>query len=279
MQTLRPPWLDKKIRLGDCAAVKETLRGMGLRTVCEDALCPNIGECFAKARATFLILGKNCTRLCSFCAVSRGEPAPVDPDEPRRVAECAARLGLRHVVVTGVTRDDLPDGGARAFVDTLAALRVLASLAGPPAVELLIPDFRLDRAAIRAVVEAGPDILAHNVETVPRLYPRLREGADYGRSLEVLRFIKECDPGMTVKSGIMVGLGESEAEVLSTMADIAATGCGMLSIGQYLAPSRRHFPAAEYVAPERFDYYREKALEAGFNKVMSAPYVRSSYMA
>lgn len=276
MKPERPSWVNKKINLKDCANLRQALKGLDLGTVCEEALCPNIGECFKKSQATFLILGKNCTRLCKFCAVKRGAPVPVDPDEPRRVAEGARRIRLAHAVITSVTRDDLPDGGAQAFADTVKALR---SLELPPVVELLIPDFRLNKSAIRKVIDAKPDMLAHNIETVPRLYREAREGADYARSLGVLRFIRECDPGMPLKSGIMLGMGETESEVLETFSDIAATGCSLLSIGQYLAPSRSHFPVKEYIVPDKFEYYREKAVEAGFRIVLSGTYVRSSYMA
>lgn len=276
MNPERPSWLNKKINLKDCDRLRQRLKDLRLGTVCEEALCPNIGECFAKSQATFLILGKNCTRLCRFCAVKRGTPAPPDPDEPRRVAEGAARLGLAHAVITSVTRDDLPDGGAQVFVDTVIALK---SLPTPPIVELLIPDFRLDRKAIRKVVASGADVVAHNIETVPRLYKEAREGADYKRSLDVLGFIHECDANMPVKSGIMLGLGETEGEVLKVFSDLADTGCDLLSIGQYLAPSRDHIPVKEYLTPEKFEYYKEKALDAGFHGVMSGPYVRSSYMA
>jgi len=275
-RTGRPSWVDKKINLKDCTALKTALRGLHVGTVCEEALCPNIGECFSKGQATFLILGRNCTRRCAFCGVQRGTPSPVDPGEGARVAEAVGRLGLSHVVITSVTRDDIPDGGAQAFVDTLLAVRRLGR---PVTVELLIPDFRLDTASLRKVIDAKPDILAHNIETVPRLYREAREGADYGRSLEVIRFIKARGGAMPAKSGIMLGLGEREDEVLQAFADLAGVGCDFLSIGQYLAPSRSHLPVREYIPPERFAYYREKALEAGLRRVVSGPYVRSSYLA
>lgn len=275
-RTERPSWVNKKINLGDCASLKTKLRDLKLGTVCEEALCPNIGECFAKGQATFLILGKNCTRHCTFCAVKRGSPEPVDPGEPQRVAEGVKRLGLTHVVITSVTRDDLPDGGAQAFVDTVLALRRVDT---QTTIELLIPDFNLNKEAIGKVVDARPDILAHNIEMVPRLYPEVREGADYNRSLDVLRLIKECDSALSVKSGMMLGLGEREEEVLQTLEDIAGTGCEFLSIGQYLAPSRNHFPVKEYIKPERFNDLKEKALGMGFRRVVSGPYVRSSYRA
>ena len=276
MRIERPSWVNKKINLADCTALKTKLRGLNLGTVCEEALCPNIGECFARGVATFLILGKNCTRQCTFCAVKRGMPSPVDPDEPRRVAEGVQRLGLIHAVITSVTRDDLPDGGAQAFVDTILAIRRFSVAV---TVELLIPDFRLNKDALRRVIAAEPDILAHNIETVPRLYRQAREGADYTRSLDVLRFIKECGSSLPAKSGIMLGLGETDDEVLGTFEDIAATGCSLLSIGQYLAPSKNHLPVKEYIKPEKFDHLKEKALGMGFRRVVSGPYVRSSYHA
>jgi lipoic acid synthetase len=272
----RPSWVNKKIKLGDCASLKAKLHDLKLGTVCEEALCPNIGECFVKGQATFLILGKNCTRKCAFCAVKRGVPSPVDPDEPRRVAEGVKRLGLTHAVITSVTRDDLPDGGAQAFADTILAIRQLGTNV---TVELLIPDFQLDKGSLRKVIDAGPDILAHNIETVPRLYREAREGADYSRSLDVLRFIKECNSALPAKSGIMLGLGERDDEILQTFEDIAATGCDFLSVGQYLAPSGKHFPVKEYIKPEKFDHFKEKALGMGFRRVVSGPYVRSSYHA
>lgn len=272
----RPHWINKKISLKDCAGLKKKLGSLGLNTVCEEALCPNIGECFSRAQATFLILGKICTRRCSFCGVKRGLPLPVDPGESARVAEGVRRLGLSHVVITSVTRDDLPDGGAQGFVDTISAVREIGRKV---TIEILTPDFNFDKDAIRNVLMAAPDIFAHNIETVPRLYQEARKGADYAGSLEVLSYIKECDNSMHVKSGIMLGLGEREDEVLDTFRDIAGTGCDFLSIGQYLAPSRDHLPVKEYVSPERFERYKERALEAGFRHVVSGPYVRSSYSA
>ena len=273
-RTQRPAWLNKKIVLSECREVKTSLRSLGLATVCEEAACPNIGECFAKGEATFLILGKVCTRTCAFCGVHKGEPAPLDPDEPERVAGGVSRLGLRHVVVTSVTRDDLPDGGAGAFAETIAAIRKTSPQVK---VEVLIPDFRLDREAIAKVACAKPDVIAHNVETVPRLYQSARQGSDYKRSLGVLAAVKELGLGIPVKSGVMLGLGETEFELLDLFQDLVGAGCSFLSIGQYLAPSKAHVPVKEYVSPEKFDYYKEKALAAGFKYVLSGPYVRSSY--
>ncbi len=277
METLqRPSWLNKKISLRDCAEVKSRLKGLGLNTVCEEALCPNIGECFAKSQATFLILGNVCTRLCTFCGVKRGITQPADPGEPKRVAEGVRSLGLKHVVVTSVTRDDLPDGGAQAFVDTIHEIRKSDSNV---TVEILTPDFKLNKYAIAKVVDANPEIFAHNIETVPRLYSTARNGSGYQMSLSVLSYIKKCDPSMRTKSGIMLGMGESDDEVLTVIRDIAGTGCDFLSIGQYLAPSKAHLAVKEYISPEKFIQYKKYALEAGFRHVASGTYVRSSYSA
>ena len=272
----RPSWINKKINLKDCADLKKKLGSLGLNTVCEEALCPNIGECFSKAQATFLILGKVCTRQCSFCGVKRGSPSPVDPNEPARVAEGVQCLGLKHVVITSVTRDDLTDGGAQAFVDTISSVR---GIGRKVTIEILTPDFNFNKDAIQNIVMAAPDIFAHNIETVPRLYPAARSGADYARSLKVLSYIKECDKAMRVKSGIMLGLGEREDEVLDTFREIAGIGCDFLSIGQYLAPGRDHLPVKEYIPPEKFEWYKSRALKCGFRHVVSGPYVRSSYSA
>lgn len=272
----RPPWVNKKISLKDCDKVKTMLRDLHLGTVCEEALCPNIGECFSRSQATFMILGKDCTRFCTFCGVKRGKPAPVDPQEPARVAEGVRRLGLRHAVITSVTRDDLPDGGAQAFIDTVRAIRGLERRV---TIELLIPDLMFNKEALRRLVDSGPDILGHNIETVLRLYAQARRGADYRRSLNVLKFAKDSNSSLLTKSGIMLGLGETQAEVLEAFDDLAASVCDFLSIGQYLAPGRTHLPVAEYIRPEKFDYYKEKALAAGLRHVESGTYVRSSYHA
>lgn len=273
----KPSWLNKKIKLSECDGVKSGLRGLGLSTVCEEASCPNIGECFGRGEATFLILGKVCTRSCSFCGVRKGAPEGVDPGEPGRVAEAVRRMGLRHVVITSVTRDDLEDGGASVFAGTIEEIR---KSCGALTIEVLIPDFQLRRGSIEKVAAAGPDIIAHNLETVRALYGRVRQGAIYERSLAVLKLIKEIAPDrIHSKSGIMVGLGETEGEVLSVFRDLAASGCDFLSIGQYLAPTPSHAPVAEYIRPEKFDFYRIEALRAGLRRVLSGPYVRSSYMA
>ncbi len=271
----KPEWLRKKVNPGDQNEMRSLLGELRLNTVCQQALCPNISECFACGQATFLILGRNCTRLCSFCNVEKTAPLPVDSDEPARVAEAVQRLKLSHVVITSPTRDDLPDGGASLYVATVEAIRHSSP---KTRIELLIPDFQGAVPSLEAIVASRPDIIAHNVETVPRLY-QIRSGADYARSLEVLRFCAERAPDIRTKSGIMLGMGEQAEEVLQVLKDLRATGCAYLSVGQYLAPSRRHYPVQEYVAPELFESLRKQALEMGFSHVESGPYVRSSYHA
>jgi lipoic acid synthetase len=271
----KPEWLQKKINPAAHAEMERLLGDHRLHTVCQEAICPNISECFRNRQATFMILGKSCTRLCSFCNVTKEMPLPADPQEPARVAQAVVRLGLSHVVITSPTRDDLPDGGAGLYAATVAAIRE----ASPDTrIELLIPDFLGNRASIATVVAARPDILGHNVEMAPRLY-HIRSGADYRRSLAVLKTVRVLDPQLKTKSGIMVGLGETEEEVLAVFADLRQAGCAYLSVGQYLAPSKRHFPVQEFIRPERFDFYREEALAMGFGHVESGPYVRSSYHA
>lgn len=271
----RPEWLKVRVPSGDKAAeVSGVLRRHGLRTVCIDARCPNVGECWGAGTATVILLGDRCTRGCAFCGIRAGAPGPPDPTEPERVALAAAELGWRHVVVTSVTRDDLPDGGAAHFAATVRALRERSPGAK---VELLVPDFGGSAESLRTVVDAGPDILAHNVETVPRLYPAVRRGADYGRSLEVHRRAAAMLPGLPLKSGIMAGLGETGDEVAAVFRDLHDAGCRWLTVGQYLPPSRGHIPLVEYITPERFDAYAALAREIGFLNVRSAPLVRSSY--
>lgn len=257
-------------------AVKIRLRRAKLHTVCEAARCPNRGECFSRPTATFLILGDRCTRACRFCAVEPGRPGPVDPGEPEAVAAAAQELGLRYVVLTSVTRDDLPDGGAGHFAATIRAVRRRLPAAR---VEVLTPDFGGDAAAIRVVVEAGPEVFNHNLETVPSLYPRVRPGADYSRSLGLLRRVKELAPDLVTKSGLMLGLGESEREVEAVMQDLSAAGVEILTLGQYLAPSRRHLPVARYLEPEEFAAWGERGRALGFRQVFAGPLVRSSYQA
>jgi lipoic acid synthetase len=273
---MKPAWLDKKISLKDCSALKQVLRTLRLETVCEQAICPNIGECFSAKTATFLILGKNCTRNCSFCNIQKAKPLPIDQGEPERVALAVAQLGLKHVVITSVTRDDLADGGSGIFADTVNRIRQKLP---EVAVELLIPDFGFSLAALKTVAASGPQIIAHNLETVPSLYKTVRSGADYTRSLDLLGALKEIAPGLKTKSGLMLGLGEKAEEVSVVMQDLRSVGCDFLSIGQYLAPSKKHYPVKDYILPKQFDYYKEKGRELGFLHVQSAPYVRSSYLA
>lgn len=275
IRSRRPAWLQKKISPAAHRDMDQLLEDLHLHTVCREAHCPNISECYGSNQATILILGTICTRLCSFCNVTKRVPLPADQDEPRRVAEAIRRLQLRHVVITSPTRDDLPDGGAALYAETVQEIRA----ASPDAtIELLIPDFQADRESLVKVVSARPDILGHNLETVPRLY-QIREGADYRRSLQVLKMIAELDSSVWSKSGLMLGMGERVDEVVEVFADLLAAGCSYLSIGQYLAPSKRHYPVREYLPPEVFDRYREKALAMGFRHVESGPYVRSSYLA
>ena len=276
-QAERPPWLRVRFPSGGTVArVNEVLERHGLVTVCREARCPTVGECWGEGTATVLILGDTCTRRCSFCSVTPGIPSPPDPAEPSRVAATAAELSWRHVVVTSVTRDDLPDGGAEQFVRTVAALRALSP---PPTVELLVPDFRGDAAALGTVVKARPDILAHNVETVPRLYPSVRPGAVYERSLDLLSRACRMDPRLMVKSGLMVGFGESRDEVVAVLEDLYGTGCRSVTLGQYLPPSRGHLPVREYLSPALFRELEEEAKRVGFLRVASGPLVRSSYRA
>jgi len=274
--SMKPAWLNKKINFKSCSELKRALRDLRLNTVCEQAMCPNIGECFARNEATFLILGRNCTRMCSFCNIKKEKPLPADFDEPVRVAAAVERFGLKHVVITSVTRDDLEDGGAGIFAQTVLSIKQMAP---DVAVELLIPDFKLSLEALRVVVESKPQIIAHNIETVPSLYRVARQGADYARSLSLLRMIKKISPKLKTKSGLMLGLGEKEAEVIAAMEDLRAVDCDFLSIGQYLAPSQMHYPVKEYIPPEKFDYYKEKGACLGFLHIQSSPYVRSSYRA
>jgi len=272
-----PPWL--KVKAPKRPRLRDTKRVVDrhcLHTVCESAKCPNIGECFARRTATFMILGSMCTRNCRFCAVEHGCPEPLDATEPDRVAAAAAELGLRHVVVTSVTRDDLPDGGAAQFVRTVQAVRARLSEAS---VEVLIPDLEGREADIGAVAAAGPDVLNHNVETAPRLYARVRRQAEYARSLCLLEYVKQSYPRLSTKSGIMVGLGETDAEVVDVLRDLRAVGCDSITIGQYLRPSPRHLAVERYVPPEQFTEYATIARELGFRHVASAPFVRSSYNA
>ncbi len=271
----RPEWLRKRISLTELTEMRERLAKGRINTICEEALCPNIGECFSKNQATFLILGNICTRACTFCNVTKGAPLMPDPDEPANIAETVRMMGLRHVVITSPTRDDLPDGGAEQFCKTVDAVK---SLDSSIRVELLIPDLHEKEEALKLVAESGAEIVGHNLETVPRLY-HIRKGAKYERSLLVLEKLHAINPEMATKSGIMLGLGERDEEVLKLMQDLLDTGCRLLSIGQYLAPSDSHVPVVEFVKPERFDFFREEGMKMGFRYIKSSPYTRSSYMA
>ncbi len=278
MSSRLPEWIrDKKINLHSLHEVKSLLRANALHSVCESLACPNRTECFSRRTATFMILGDICTRACGFCNVTTGLPyAPPSPDEPRGVAAAAKNMGLEHVVVTSVTRDDLPDGGAKQFAETIHALR--EELPGA-AVEVLTPDFRGNEEAVRVVVEAGPDYFNHNVETVPRLYRHVRPGARFDRSLAVLSAAKKIDPRIVTKSGFMLGLGERREEVVDAIRRLFDSGCEILTIGQYLQPKREKLEVVEYVHPSVFDEYRAIGEEMGYRAVFSGPFVRSSYMA
>lgn len=274
---LFPPWLKKRWPASEeMSATWEVLRKHGVGTVCEGAHCPNLGECFARRTATFMILGSICTRNCRFCAVPHGHPTPPDPEEPARIAQAAAQLGLAHVVVTSVTRDDLPDQGAGQFAATVQALRQILPQA---TVEVLTPDFGGREELISLVAGAGPDIYNHNLETVPRLYALVRPGADYRRSLNLLRLVKASYPQLLTKSGLMVGLGEDPKEVRAVIQDLRLAGCDSLTIGQYLQPTPAHLPVAEFITPEQFQEYQRWGQEAGFMYVATGPFVRSSYHA
>lgn len=278
-ETNRPAWIRAKAPSGaNYEEVRSLVESARLHTVCQSANCPNIGECWHARTATFMILGDICTRNCRFCAVSHGRPAPADEDEPRRVAEAVAYLKLKHAVITSVTRDDLPDGGAHIFAETI---RLIREFVPSCSVEVLIPDFCGDYDALRTVIEARPDVLNHNIETVERLYPLVRPQAVYSRSLTLLRNCKSdaSDWHPKTKSGLMVGIGETWDEILETMNDLRNVGCDIITIGQYLAPSREHIPIAKYYSPEEFAQLKNIGLAMGFGYVESGPLVRSSYHA
>ena len=267
-----PPWLKKDFRNLKSHNVKRLLRKRNLHTVCESAKCPNIFECFSKPTATFMILGNVCTRNCGFCAVFSGDPIPVNSFEPEEIAKTAVEMGLNHVVITSVTRDDLEDGGAKQFALTINAIRKMNS---DISIEILTPDFDPQN-----ILKSGkPDIYNHNIETVPRLYPKVRPQADYNKSLKILETIKKQAPEVISKSGIMVGLGEEFDEVISVMRDLRNVGCDAITIGQYLQPSKNHLPVEKFIYPEVFDQYKKIGNESGFKYTTSAPFVRSSYNA
>ena len=263
---------DPKIML----TMERLLDGLHLHTICESAHCPNIGECFSRKTATFLILGDVCTRDCTFCAVEKGHPLPVDEAEPQHLLEAAEKLNLSYIVITSVTRDDLVDGGASQFAKVINLLHENRDGA---VVEVLIPDFRGSAEALKAVVEARPEVVNHNVETVPRLYPKVRPGADYSRSLELLLMVKKLNPEIVTKSGLMLGLGETKEEVAEVMTDLREANCNLLTIGQYLQPSPQHHPVVRFISPEEFAEYRDRGKDMGFAEVASAPLVRSSFKA
>jgi lipoic acid synthetase len=275
--TPKPDWLRARAPMGDnYHDLKKLARSLNLHTVCESAQCPNIGECWHHRTATFMMLGNTCTRRCGFCAVPKGRPDPIDFDEPRRVAEAVAQLGLKFAVITSVNRDDDVIGGARAFVMVIDEIRRQAPGCQ---VEVLIPDFQGNEEAIRLVVEARPEIFDHNTESVPRLYRAGRSGARYERTLRLLQLAKEINPATVTKSGVMVGLGEEMHELLAVFRDLASAGVNVLTIGQYLRPSRDHLPIARYYTPEEFAFMKSEALSMGFRHVESGPLVRSSYHA
>lgn len=275
---VRPPeWIrEKRIRLSQLHDVKDLMRRNRLSTVCEEARCPNRGECFSRGTATFLMLGDVCTRTCGFCDIAAGKPSPVDSLEPHRIASAARELDLRFVVLTSVDRDDLPDGGAGHFARAIAALKQLDP---PPGVEVLVPDFQGRFASVATVVEAAPDVFNHNVETVPRLYERVRRGAVLDRSLGILSAAKILAPASTTKSGLMVGLGERPDEVHALLEQLREAEVDIVTVGQYLRPSRENLPVEEYVHPDVFASYREFGERLGFRHVFAGPFVRSSYRA
>ena len=271
----KPPWIKTRLRTGpQYTELKQLVRSEGLHTVCEEAGCPNIFECWEDREATFLIGGDQCTRRCDFCQIATGKPGPLDTDEPRRVAESVATMGLRYATVTGVARDDLPDGGAWLYAQTCAQIHAAVPGCG---VELLIPDFDAEPAQLAEVFAARPEVLAHNIETVPRIFRRIRPGFRYDRSLGVLASARQA--GLITKSNLILGMGEQRHEVSEAMAGLRAAGCDLLTITQYLRPSVRHHPIERWVPPEEFDELGEEALSLGFAGVMSGPLVRSSYRA
>ncbi|HTF44676.1 MAG TPA: lipoyl synthase [Terriglobales bacterium] len=273
----KPAWLKAKAPAGEnFHNLKKLARDLDLHTVCESAQCPNIGECWNHKTATFMLLGNICTRRCGFCAVPKGRPQAIDWDEPRRVADAVAKLGLKHAVVTSVNRDDDNVGGARVFAETIRHIRELTPECR---IEVLIPDFQGMEEALRVVLDARPDVLNHNTETVPRLYRVVRSGARYERTLGLLEKAKKLSPGVVTKSGVMVGLGETITELVEVFSDLGSRGVDILTVGQYLRPSRDHLPMTRYYTPDEFHYMKEEALRFGFRHVESGPMVRSSYHA
>ena len=276
MRERLPPWFKQRPNPEAVMAMEGLLDSLSLHTICQSAHCPNAGDCFSRKTATFLILGNICTRNCRFCAVEKGSPLPVDEEEPEHLLEAVEALGLRYVVITSVTRDDLPDGGAAHFARTVNLLR---DKRPGVRVEVLVPDFLGSREALSTVVAASSSVLNHNVETVPRLYPGVRSRADYRRSIRLLGTVKELDPGMITKSGLMLGLGETKDEVVAVMKDLREAGCDLLTLGQYLPPSPQHYPLSRYVSPQEFTEFEATGRSLGFAEVASAPLVRSSFRA
>jgi lipoic acid synthetase len=276
MSDTLPVWIRaRKLRLGDLHDIRSVMARGRLHTVCDEARCPNRSECFSRGTATFLIMGDVCTRSCRYCSIAHGRPRPLDPEEPAELARAVVAMGLKHVVVTSVDRDDLPDGGAAHFA---AVIRALHALGPRPTVEVLTPDFRGDAAAVETVVDAGPDVYNHNVETVRRLYPEVRRQGRYDWAMEVLRLVRRRAPAMVSKSGIMVGLGEERAEVEETLADLAATGCRVVTVGQYLRPTGRELEVRRYWTPDEFAAVEAFGRALGL-EVVAGPFVRSSYHA
>lgn len=280
-----PPWIVKRLSLApsdkkggeeEVNKTRNLLSRLDLHTVCEGARCPNLWECFAESIATFMILGDICTRNCKFCSVAKGTPLPVDQKEPKRIAQAVKKLGLKHVVITSVTRDDLPDGGASQFFFTVMEVR---SINPDVIIEVLIPDFVGSREAINQVLEARPEIVGHNLETVPSLYRKVRPGASYERSLKLLKLVKILQPDIYTKTGLMLGLGEEEQEILGVMEDLRRIDCDILTMGQYLQPSNSHLEVRRFIPPSEFEEYKKVAEKRGFLFVASGPFVRSSYRA
>ena len=272
----KPKWLKKKIDINSLKEMNEMLKSLNLHTVCQSAKCPNIGECFLKNTATFMILGNICTRNCTFCAIQKGSPNPPDENEPQNIAKAAHKLNLKHIVITSVTRDDLDDGGAEQFINCIYEIKKILPNS---TIEILIPDFKANKNALEKIIKAKPMVINHNLETVPSLYPKVRPMANYEQSLDVLKYIKEQDNSIITKSGIMLGIGEKNEELLALIDDLAAIKCDMMTIGQYLPPSNNHLPVKEYISPETFIKFKEIALLRGIKNVASGAYVRSSYNA
>ena len=271
----KPEWLLKKVFFAQKKDVEISLKDIGIHTVCQEAMCPNMSECFSKKLATFMILGSTCTRACSYCNVDTGMPSGIDEKEPQKIADAVISLGLKHVVITSVTRDDLKDGGAQQFIKCVKAIKDMDKSI---TVELLIPDLQYDEKALFDVANCGAEVVGHNMETVPRLYS-VRKGANYKKSLGVLESLKKANPKLKTKSAFMLGLGESEDELKKSLQDLLNVECTLLTMGQYLAPSKAHVEVAEYINPKKFEEYGKLALDMGFEFVKSSPYTRSSYMA